>query len=469
MNRLALRKIPKIDLLMAEPPIKELCKHYSYSIVKDCMQCYLEELRSGILNEECSDIPSSDYIIGEILRRVDNSSYYSLKRVINATGIILHTNLGRAPLGKDAANHLAGIAEAYCNLEFNLNSGTRGNRYDHVERLLCDITGAEAAIVVNNNAGAVFLMLNTFASGKKVAVSRGELVEIGGSFRVPEIMALSGAILDEVGTTNKTHLYDYEKALENGAEILLKVHKSNYRILGFTESVGLRELSALGHERGAITMYDIGSSFLFPTEVLGLPENEYLSRSMVRDGPDLISFSGDKLLGSAQAGIIIGKKKYVEQIRENQLLRMLRIDKLSLAALEYTLKNSLSPEQARQNIPVLSMLTMGESECRAAAGALEKAMRLRLPSIEASVIPVSDEAGGGSFPGVVFPGFGVSVRLPGIEAEALETLLRKRSVPIVARINRECILFSVRTLREGDIDEIAEALADIANSRGMNG
>lgn len=462
MNRPALRKIPKIDLLMAEPLMAQACARYSYTTVKDCTQNFLNELRTEILSDKRDDVPPADQIVHEILRRVEHQEIFSLKRVINATGVVLHTNLGRAPLGKDAANHVARVAETYCNLEYDLYNGTRGSRYNHVEKLLCDITGAEAAIVVNNNVGAVFLMLNTFASGKKVAVSRGELVEIGGSFRVPEIMALSGAILDEVGTTNKTHLSDYKKSLDNGSDVLFKVHTSNYRILGFTESVGLRELCALGHERNVMTIYDMGSGFLFPAEILGLPESEHLSRSITRSGADLISFSGDKLLGSAQAGIIIGKKEYIDKIRENQFTRMLRIDKLSLAALEFTLKNSLSPEQAKQNIPTLSMLAMSEAECRAFAETLEKSILRSTPRAETAIIPVTDEAGGGSLPCVSFPGAAVSVRLPGMEAETLAAMLRRRPLPIVARINRQSVLFSVRTLHDGDCEVIAEALADIA-------
>ena len=469
MDNLLLRKIPKIDVLLSSPILEKLCGIYPYALVKDTAQTFISEIRQDVISGRMKSVPSAAQAVEEIASRLEAGDIYSLKRVINATGIVLHTNLGRAPLGKAAAAHIAEIAEGYSNLEYDIDRGGRGSRYAHIERLLCAITGAEAAFVVNNNAGAVFLMLNTFAAGKKVAVSRGELVEIGGSFRIPEIMARSGAELMEVGTTNKTHPGDYEAALDAGAEVLLKVHASNFRITGFTESVYIQTLAAIARTRGALTIYDMGSGFLFPGEALGLTQEECPAGKTMRDGADLISFSADKLMGSAQAGIIVGKKELIEKLKKNHLARMLRIDKLSLAALEYTLKNSVSPDLASENIPALKMLTKSESQCLDDAHALEKAIRASTLRVETQVLPVDDEAGGGSLPGVSFPGAAVAVSVEGMEAAELEEKLRRRRVPIIARVHREAVLLSTRTLSADDYGEIAAALSEITLKGGGQG
>lgn len=469
MDNLLLRKIPKIDVLLSSPILEKLCGKYPYALVKDTAQTFISEIRQNVISGRMKIVPSAAQAAEKIALRLEAGNIYSLKRVINATGIVLHTNLGRAPLGKDAAAHIAEIAEGYSNLEYDVDQGIRGSRYVHIERLLCTITGAEAAFVVNNNAGAVFLMLNTFASGKKVAVSRGELVEIGGSFRIPEIMIRSGAELIEVGTTNKTHPADYETALDAGAEVLLKVHASNFRITGFTESVDIQTLAAMARARDALIIYDMGSGFLFPCEALGLIQGECPAGKAMRDGADLISFSADKLMGSAQAGIIVGKKELIEKLKKNHLARMLRIDKLSLAALEYTLKNSVSPDLAAENIPALKMLTKSESQCLDDAYALEKAIRASTLRVETQVLPSDDEAGGGSLPGVVFPGAAVAVSVEGMEAAELEEKLRHRRVPVIARIHRQSVLLSIRTLSVGDYEEIAAALSEIALKGGGQG
>ena len=469
MDNLLLRKIPKIDVLLSSPMLEKLCDKYPYALVKDTAQAFIGEIRRDVISGRMKNVPSAAQAAEEIALRLEAEDIYSLKRVINATGIVLHTNLGRAPLGKAAAAHIAGIAEGYSNLEYDLDQGGRGSRYAHIERLLCSATGAEAAFVVNNNAGAVFLMLNTFASGKKVAVSRGELVEIGGSFRIPEIMARSGAELMEVGTTNKTHPVDYEAALDAGAEVLLKVHASNFRITGFTESVDVQALAAMARARDALIIYDMGSGFLFPCEALGFTQGECPVGKAVRDGADLVSFSADKLMGSAQAGIIVGKKELIEKLKKNHLARMLRIDKLSLAALEYTLKNSVSPELAAEHIPALKMLTKSESQCLDDAHALEKAIRAGAFRVETQVLPIEDEAGGGSLPGITFPGAAVAVSVEGMEAAELEEKLRHRRVPVIARIHRQAVLFSTRTLSPEDHEEIAAALGEITLKGGGRG
>ena len=462
MNNTLLRKIPKTDILLAQTAIREACERYPYELVKDTIKVCTDELRRDVLSGKVSAIPTAEDLARRVTEKLDGGDLFSLKRVINATGVVLHTNLGRAPLGKKAAEHIAAVASGYSNLEYDLEKGERGSRYNHVEKLLCDITGAEAAMVVNNNAGAVFLMLNTLCEGKKVAVSRGELVEIGGSFRVPEIMARSGAELVEVGTTNKTHLYDYEDAIDGGADVLLKVHTSNFTITGFTESVEIPELAKLAKERNALLLYDLGSGFLFPCENFGLHDEGQVAAKCLRAGADVVCFSGDKLLGSAQAGILAGKKELIDRIRKNHLTRMLRIDKLSLAGLEYTLRYSTDPSLAAESIPALAMLSRTEEQCRALAAQLKQKLADALPEINAAVVSVQDEPGGGSLPGVLLDGAAVSVQLNYVGTEELENALRRRRVPIIARVSRDCLLFSVRTLLDEDMDEIVAALTDIA-------
>lgn len=461
MNSSLLKKLPKIDVLLSAPEMRVLFERYPYAIVKETVQEYIAKLRSDALADRISSMPSIGDISAAVSKKLENGDIYSLKRVINATGVVLHTNLGRAPLGREVAQHVADVAAGYCTLEYDVEKGERGSRYSHVEKLLCDITGAEAAMVVNNNAGAVFLILNTLAKEKKVAVSRGELVEIGGSFRVPEIMSQSGAELIEVGTTNKTHPEDYAKAIENGAEVLLKVHTSNFKMLGFTESVDIPELSAIAKPSGALVLYDLGAGFLFPAEHIGINEEGHVVGKCLSQGADIVCFSGDKLLGSSQAGVIVGRKELVDRIKKNHLTRMLRIDKLCLAALEMTLKYSVSPDLAKKSIPALEEISMTEGECRNKAAELAAGLKTSCHGIIADVVQTKDEAGGGSLPGVEIDSAAVEIVVPGISAAVLEEKLRKRSVPIITRVSRDSVLISPRTLRENDAEEIISALAEI--------
>lgn len=460
-----LRRIPKTDVLLAGSALAEAAEKYPHALIKSVTTAYLAELRSAALSGLISEIPSVPVIEEKIKSRLDGGDYYSLKRVVNATGVVLHTNLGRAPLGEAVAEHVANVARSYCNLEYDLAEGKRGSRYTHVEQLLCRLTGAEAAMVVNNNAAAVFLMLNTLAKGKKTAVSRGELVEIGGSFRVPEIMRESGAELVEIGTTNKTHPYDYQRAIEDGAEVLLKVHTSNFVMSGFTESVEVSELRKIADKNGAVVLYDLGGGFMFTKEALGVKEG-YAVFQCLRDGADIVCFSGDKLLGSSQCGILIGKKEYIEKIKKNQLTRMLRIDKLSLATLEATLQYCVDISLAKEKIPVIRMLSMDKGECLAISQKLKARINASAPSCYTELVPVIDEAGGGSLPGVVFEGYGVSAAIPGVDVIKAEKLLRRRTVPIIARMIKGALVFSARTLNDGDVDEIATALKEISEEAG---
>ena len=456
-----LRQIPKTDLILSRPALREAQERYPYAFIKATVQRCLDELREEALNNRIDTIPSAEEIETTVLHWLENGHLDHLKRVINATGVVLHTNLGRAPLGEAAAAHVAELSRGYCNLEYDLEQGRRGSRYAHVEDLLCGLTGAEAAMVVNNNAGAVFLMLNTLAKGKKVAVSRGELVEIGGSFRVPEIMYESGAEMVEIGCTNKTHPRDYEKAMdEQGAEVVFKAYTSNFVIRGFTESVPTGELAAIAHQRGGLVLFDQGSGFLFPPETMGMHAGNVCWTGL-RDGADVVSFSGDKLLGSAQCGIILGKKEYIDRIKKNQLTRMLRIDKLSLAALEICLQFCRDPKLAQEKIPALHMLAKSEQECRETAEKLRWMIAEEAPDCEVSVIRITDEAGGGSMAGVLLDGAATAVNFPYLEAEKAEKQLLRRELPIVARVSKEGLLFSARTLFEEELEPIAKAVGDL--------
>ncbi len=458
MNQDLLRRLPKMDVMLNSPRMKELSARHPYAIVRETLREYLDELRSAVSSGRVSELPDREAVCREVGRRLEGGGY-SLRRVINGSGVILHTNLGRAPIGEEAARHLAETASGYCSLEYDLEAGARGNRAARVEQLICSLTGAEDALVVNNNAGAVFLMLNTLARGRKTAVSRGEQVEIGGSFRIPEIMRESGAELIEIGTTNKTHLSDYERAVSvEGASVIMKVHRSNFHIEGFTESVELPALAELAGRTGALLLYDCGAAFLRAPESPALREGVDAARC-IRDGADVICFSGDKLLGSAQSGILAGKKKYIGEMRKNQLARMLRIDKLSLAALETSLRFCCDPQLAAEKIPVLRMLSMTPGRCREEAERLRRMILEKAPEAAADVCAVSDGMGGGALPGAVLQGAGVAVEMPGLSGNELEKKLRENVVPIVSLVRDGRVLISVRTLFGRDFDDIAAAFA----------
>ena len=462
MKQDLLRKIPKIDVLLARPSLAREQEEMSRSGIKKIAQEYLQQLRQGILAEEITELPTIETIERDLLERIQNKAPWHLRRVINATGVVLHTNLGRAPLGTEAAEHLSEIARGYCNLEYNIEAGGRGSRYAHVETLICEMTGAEAALVVNNNAAAVFLMLNTLCKGRKVAVSRGEQVEIGGSFRVPEIMVQSGAELVEIGTTNKTHPADYETAItDRGATVLLKVHTSNFSIQGFTEDVGIAKLHEIAQPHEALVLYDIGSCLPFQPEYIGIHQGE-TARKALEEGADVVCFSGDKLMGASQAGILVGKKEFIERMKKNHLTRMLRVDKLCLAALEVTLRNSLDVREATKKVPIVRMLGMTRPEARSRAEALQTMLQPVLPHFCVETVDIDDEVGGGSLPGVMLPGCAVALSCTGFSANEIEQYLRLRSkVTIITRIWKDRVLMSPRTLCDGDEKDIMQALQEL--------
>ncbi|MBE0599612.1 MAG: L-seryl-tRNA(Sec) selenium transferase, partial [Desulfuromonadales bacterium] len=367
-----LRRLPAIDRLLHEPALRQLAESCPPALLLESAQQAVDELRREILADP-SSLP--DLTLNSVAARAAGLAQSrlrpSLQPVLNATGTLLHTNLGRAPLSEAALRAAGEVARGYSNLEFNLETGERGHRYAHVEELLCRLTGAEAATAVNNNAGAVLLALAALAQGREAVVSRGELVEIGGAFRVPEVMAAGGVRLREVGTTNKTHLRDYRQAIGADTALLLKVHTSNYRIVGFTAAVPAAELVALGREHGVPVMEDLGSGMLLDLSEYGLPREPTVAEA-VAAGIDVVTFSGDKLLGGPQAGLIVGRKEAVEKIRRHPMARALRIDKLTLAALEATLRHYLDPRQALQQLPVLRMLAAPSEEIRRRCRRLEK-------------------------------------------------------------------------------------------------
>ena len=388
-----------------------------------------------------------------------------LRRVINATGVVLHTNLGRSLLPPEALEGIREAAGAYSNLELDLETGERGSRHVHVEQLLRELTGAEAAMAVNNNAGAVLLALTAHARGREVVVSRGQLIEIGGSFRLPEVMEQSGARLVEVGSTNRTRISDFRAAVGEETAMLMRAHPSNYRIVGYTEETPLPEMSALAQERGLILLDDLGSGVLVDLAVYGLPPEPTPAQSL-REGADLVTFSGDKLLGGPQAGIVAGRKDLVEAMAGHPLARALRIDKLTLAALEAVLRLYLEPETAAARVPTLAMLTLAPEELKRRARKLARGLTAASGRYEAEVVEDSSRAGGGSLPAASIPTWVVSVALPGLTANQLEQGLRASDPPVITRIRGDRVILDPRTLLEGDYEPVLRAFERIAAGAG---
>ncbi len=452
-DRELLRNIPRVDELLGA--VRERCPELSSATVTAAVRETLDALRAGVLRGEVRELPSVSELCADAQTRACTAALPSLRGVINATGVVLHTNLGRACLSERAAKAAAEAARNYSTLEYDPARGERGERNAHVESLLCALTGAESALVVNNNAAAVLLLLTALTAGGEVIVSRGELVEIGGSFRVPEIMASCGAVLREVGTTNKTRIADYAAAVNENTRALMKVHTSNYRVVGFTESTSREALAALARERGVPFFEDLGSGSLIDLALLGIYDEPTL-RASVRAGVDVVTCSGDKLLGGPQAGILVGKKKCIDILKRHPLMRALRVDKLTLAALEATLR-SYAEDAALTELPTLAMLTAPAEELRARAALLCE--KLTALGVEAEVVAESDRVGGGSVPTQELAGFAAAVTPKG-SADAMTERLRQRARPVVARIVRERVLLCVRTLRDAELDEAARAVAE---------
>jgi L-seryl-tRNA(Ser) seleniumtransferase len=459
-----LRQLPKIDELMLFLEKRGLFRQVPREIVREACRSAVLDLRNRILGDERKESPLPDLpkVAEAVEKRMLALRSPRLKRVVNATGVILHTNLGRAPLSREAVRRVAEVAGGYSNLEFDLEKGERGLRYDHIRELLLALTGAEEALVVNNNAAAVLLALNTLAEGREAVVSRGELVEIGGEFRIPEVMEKSGVRLREVGSTNRTRLGDYERAVTDQTGLILKVHTSNFRMVGFTEEADISELVALGRRTGIPVMHDLGSGCLIDLSPYGL-EREPVVREIVATGPDVVTFSGDKLLGGPQAGIILGRRDSLERIRKNPLNRALRIDKLTLAALEATLVSYLDPARALVDLRILKALTEPPAEVRKRARRLMGLIRRSgVEGITLALRRGTAMAGGGSLPGRDIPTWLVGVKHAGLSPASLGERLRRLPLPVVARIADEEVLLDSRTLDDGDLRAVRDALLAVA-------
>ncbi len=441
------RSIPKVDILLGDERVQELIDVYSKDTVMESIHTETDRLRGfiGQCEDESEAVAQTELLVPHIVRAVKAMHTPNMRPVINATGTILHTNLGRAPIGREHIKRVAEIATGYSNLEYNLEAGRRGERYSHFEKLLCKITGAEAAMAVNNNAAAVMLILSSLAKGGEVVVSRGELVEIGGKFRIPDVMEQSGAVLVEVGTTNKTHYDDYENAITEETKALLKVHTSNYRIVGFTDTVGIDELVPLAKRYGLPVVEDLGSGVLIDLSKYGITYEPTVQDS-IRRGADVVCFSGDKLLGGPQAGIIIGKKKYIDRMKKNQLTRALRIDKFTAATLELVLQEYLSEEKAVQNLPVLRMITKPYAEVEKEARALARSLRRTNIAAAVGTEPCESQIGGGSLPLERIPSMAVTISPENISVAELEERMRRLPVPIIPRTVNDKILLDVRTV-----------------------
>jgi len=459
-----LRMLPGVDYILELSKEDPLFNDIPKSVLVRSIRSVVENLRTIIMDGE-QDITETKFSDSVILERVKNSVKQAmtsnLKRVVNATGIVVHTNLGRSLLAKDAVENLLTIASRYSNLEFDLSKGKRGSRYSSVEDILCEISGAQAAMVVNNNAGAVFLCLETLSRGKKVIVSRGELVEIGGSFRIPDVMAKSGAVLKEVGTTNRTHFPDYENAIEHDTGLLLKVHKSNFSVLGFTAEVSLEELVALGTTYQIPVMEDLGSGTFVDFTKYGLLKEPTVQES-VAAGVDVVTFSGDKLLGGPQAGIIVGKKDLIDRIKKNPITRALRIDKLTLAALESTLRHYRNIDREIDSIPTLRMITLPLDHIEKRAKELAKLMEnVGDPRISVCLVDVFSRPGGGAFPLQKLPSKGVGVKVQGISANAVEKKMRGNDIPIIGRIEEDRFIMDLRTIQDDELPIIKNAFENM--------
>ncbi len=454
--------IPKVDELLDNQNISELLDNMPRKIIMDAIREEVEELRSIIkenISEEAEIKKIISNLVNNIKLRAIEKNIYSLKRVVNATGTVIHTNLGRSLINEEIFNNMREIALNYSNLEYDLESGTRGSRYSHLEEIIQELTGGEASMVVNNNAAAVLLALSALVKDKEVIVSRGELIEIGGSFRIPEVLEQSGAKLVSVGSTNKTHLHDYENAINENTGALLKVHTSNYRILGFTSAVDSKELYELKKKYKIPLIEDLGSGVLIDLSKYGLQYEPTVGESLDK-GVDVVTFSGDKLLGGPQAGIIIGKKEYIDKMKKHPLTRAFRVDKFTISALEATLKYYLDEKKAIENIPTLKMLTMTPEILNIKAEDLLKKINNKINSdnIELEIKDEFSEVGGGSLPLEKLPTKCIVLRIKNKSTQEFENKLRAYKIPIITRLYKDKIYLDLRTINEEDYDIIVSAI-----------
>lgn len=456
-----LRQIPPVDELLARESLRALEKRVGRRLLVEATRKTIQSLRTRISNGALIEI-SVEVLEKEIIAAAETSAEFSLRPVINATGVILHTNLGRAPLAPKAVEHMKETAGVYSNLEYDLELGERGKRDQHTDRLFARLLGAEMTLVVNNNAAAVFLALNTLGEGGEVIVSRGELIEIGGAFRIPDICRKSGVVLHEVGTTNRTRLSDYADAINDRTRAILRVHPSNFRMVGFTERPELAEVVALSHQQKLPLVEDLGSGSLFDLTEFGIHDEPTVGPSL-KAGVDVIAFSGDKLLGGPQAGILTGRRDWLLKIRRNPLFRALRVDKLTVAGLEATVAIYLRGDL--NSIPIVRMIQIRPEEL--ARRAMRLAERItEEPGVKVEVREGESVVGGGSTPGQSLPTSLVCLSHPKLSAQALESELRRNDPPIIARIDRDQLVLDLRTVLATQEDEIVEAIHRMARRFG---
>ena len=459
----SLRGLPPMDSLLDQIWLEEWIPALGRETVKRVFTSVVNDIREGIRNGsvENTSMEAINRRAASVFARRGRSS---LRPLVNATGVVVHTNLGRSCLAEEAVRSVSDVARSYSTLEYDLHAGERGHRNDHVEWLLCELSGAEAALVVNNNAAAVLLCLAALARDREVIVSRGELVEIGGSFRIPDVMAFSGARLVEVGTTNRTHRADYIDAITPDTAMVLKVHPSNFRIQGFTASVDRQDLARSAMDRGVISMEDLGSGMIVACGELGL-SGEPTIRDCIAAGIDIVTFSGDKMLGGPQIGCIVGKRSLIGRLKSYALLRALRVDKMTLAAFETTLRFYLAGQNDR--IPTVRMISERPEALRKKAQRLARLLSKRISAGVFEVIPVSDAVGGGAFPAETLPGFGVAIRFRGDVPSTGQLLssLRSAEYPVIAGARDDVAVFHVRTLLEGDEEKIARSLESVLSRR----
>lgn len=459
------KKIPKVDIILEDDNIKSAIDKYSYDVVLDSIQNVTSALREFIKTSSSEDEINKkiNSLIDDVINLSENISSSNMKSVINATGTILHTNLGRAVLSKKHISKAIDIISGYCNLEYNLEKGERGERYSHFEKLLCKITGAEAAMAVNNNASSVLLILCALANKGEAIVSRGELIEIGGKFRIPDVMEQSGTVLKEVGTTNKTHISDYEDAVNEATKAILKVHTSNYKVLGFTDSVDVEELIPISTKNNLVLIEDLGSGVLVDLSKFGL-SHEPTVQEQLKKGVDVVCFSGDKLLGGPQAGIIVGKEKYIDKIKKHQLTRALRIDKFTACMLELVLLEYLNEDTAIKNIPVLNMLSSSYEEQVAKSKKLYDGLNNSnfKNNFEIKISDTLSQVGGGSLPLEEIKSSALIIKPKDITVDKFEENLRKLDIPIIVRIENDEIILDVRTIFDEELDIVINELTNLS-------
>lgn len=457
-----LRQLPSMDVLLKSDEIHQYISLNSHVEVKEHLKHILNKYRQDILQGNQTEVVTLEMIQAQLRQALEDGSLQDIQRVVNATGTIIHTNLGRSNLFREVSEKAQEIASHYSNLEYDLAQGKRGGRYASIQEKLHDLTGAEDALVVNNNAAAVLLVLSTMSKNKEIIVSRGELVEIGGSFRIPDVIRQSGGELVEVGATNKTHLKDYQAAISENTSVLLKVHTSNYRIIGFSQTVEIDDLAHLSQQEAIPLVCDLGSGSFIDFSQYGLPY-EPTVQECIQKGCDVVTFSGDKLLGGPQAGIIVGKKSYIEQMKSHPLMRALRVDKMTLAALDATLAQYYNIDQAIENIPTLRMITMSKEACLERAQYLCDQLSFMPKDWTLNIVETKSSVGGGAYPEQPLDSFAISIKHKEFPAEYIQEKLRFMPVPVISRIFKEMNLLDIRTISDDDMSLVISALQSLVN------